>query len=489
MPTPSLSVRNMVMQAYLWLAIPLIIWSFGWLEAWIAVMIACPVLFVGAYMFRQNFEDSSLSPVRIDGRYIISVLLLAAFVWISGIGGYSYQFFGDHSYRNAVFHTLVTQPWPVDMGTAESPSVLCYYFGFWLPAALTAKIAGTEAGWLMQFLYALWALVVAFNFIYARFGGKALLGLPLLFIFFSGWEVPGWILCHLVEGDSISLSGLIKSQKDLMGEVYAGNAPYADFFYIYNQSCTALVGCSLLYFTRRKPELCVFLWSLMFIGCVFPTIALAPVMAWNCLRQYRRTLSWQNITGVLIFAAVGLFYLSSPRAMSANHDFSHERPAFYLWRGALYLILIAGIYIPFVFKRIKHDAIFLTLFAVMAAAPFVSFAGTADMGWRMGIPFIFYLCYVLMEQLHDGNDRPSHIRAILLYCVIAIGALSPAFHYADVVRQTVRTHTDPAGFPPGETCLRRTDRNATLHDPACTPCYANFFADGNSIFTRYMMKR
>lgn len=478
----------MVRQAYLWLAIPVLIWFFGWLRLWIALPAACCVIAVIVRIRMHTPAVKGLKSVRVDRRYLAGMGILALFVLLSGIGGYMYQSYSDHSYRNAVFNTLVANSWPVDEGTG-SHSILCYYFGFWLPAALTAKLAGIEAGWLVQALYALWALVIVFNFVYARFGGKAIIALPLIFVFFCGWEVPGWIICHLAQGDTITLSELIRSQKDLMGELYAGNAPYADFFYIYNQSCTALVGCALLYFTRDDAGASVFAWSLMFIGCVFPCIALAPVMLRQTIRKWRQMITWSNAAGLLVFAIVGVFYLASPRAMKETDLFPDGSAAHYLTLAIFYLILIAGIYIPFIFKAIRYDATFWILFATMVLAPFASFAGTADMGWRMGIPFIFYLCYKLMGQFIDYRQSRQTLKTALLCFVLAVGALSPAFHYADVVRQTIRVHSDPAGFPPGGLSLRRDDRNANFHNPECTPCYSNFFADGDNLFTRYLMKQ
>lgn len=94
-----------------------------------------------------------------------------------------------------------------------------------------------------------------------------------------------------------------------------------------------------------------------------------------------------------------------------------------------------------------------------------------------------------MGQFIDYRQSRQTLKTALLCFVLAVGALSPAFHYADVVRQTIRVHSDPAGFPPGGLSLRRDDRNANFHNPECTPCYSNFFADGDNLFTRYLMKQ
>lgn len=72
--------------------------------------------------------------------------------------------------------------------------LLCYYFGFWLPSALFAKLTGSmEAGYLFQLLYAVIGASIAMMMV-CRYAGAAKLRIPFIFLLFCGWDIVAYLL-------------------------------------------------------------------------------------------------------------------------------------------------------------------------------------------------------------------------------------------------------------------------------------------------------
>lgn len=88
--------------------------------------------------------------------WIFVLTILGIWVYLSEIGGYVFQN-DDYWARNPIFHDLSTYPWLVyyDLSTqSEIVQLACgneqiaisYYFAWWLPVCLTAKLFGLSYG-------------------------------------------------------------------------------------------------------------------------------------------------------------------------------------------------------------------------------------------------------------------------------------------------------------------------------------------------------
>ena len=66
---------------------------------------------------------------------------LLIWVILSGIGSFLYQN-SDFTHRNPIYHDLCNYNWPVLYNLSQSSvhAALSYYFSWWLPPALIAKI-------------------------------------------------------------------------------------------------------------------------------------------------------------------------------------------------------------------------------------------------------------------------------------------------------------------------------------------------------------
>ena len=64
----------------------------------------------------------------------------------------------------------------------------------------------------------------------------------------------------------------------------------------------------------------------------------------------------------------------------------------------LFLICSYGVFMPFVWRRLRNDRIFWWLFGTMIVLSWTRLGDTGDMAWRCTIPVSFYLMLALMKN-------------------------------------------------------------------------------------------
>lgn len=183
--------------------IPIVIFFIGWLRPIYSIP-ATLLLIYSAFIYTKRIEETQeLTELKIDWKKT-SLIALIAFVWVycSGIGGYTNQDW-DHHGRNAVFYDLLTFDWPVyyDFPStyhfkelAGKHSSLNYYFTFWLPAACVGKLVGQQAAnaFLLVWTYA--GLLLSLYYLNRLFSFKYPLVCVGLFVFWSGFDLFGYLL-------------------------------------------------------------------------------------------------------------------------------------------------------------------------------------------------------------------------------------------------------------------------------------------------------
>lgn len=489
----SLTTRCLLLQAYTWLALPTLIWLAGWLRIYISIPVIIITLYtllriIGFNKRHNTLSTSDLNCVKCNRKYWINILLIAIAVAISGVGGIFFQEGGDPAYRNAVFYELVENSWPVKY-PGETTSMLCYFTGFWLPAALVAKATGSILiGDLAQYLYALWGMTIIFNFLYARYGGEAKYRILIFFLLYCGWDIA---ICAIFDGINNS-HDFIYNQKDISSYYYASNAPYTLFKYNFNQGYASFIALLLLYYTRKDIATLIFTYSLMFISAPFPAAGILPLVAIYCLKHFRHSATWQNCVGILIFLLESAYYLSNNNGANPQNGSDYDEINI-LFAGVVFIICSYIIYLPWIWRRVRKDITFWVLGITMLSAPYISLGGSPDFGYRLGIPFAFYFMMQVMDRVLTIRNWRAPANAALLIA-LAVGSLAPLTSY----RCTQLTAVEKSRQDESITRKKWDPRTYIFSNKADymmgklhseeNRYYNNFIADSESFFTKYLMK-
>lgn len=494
----TVSERSTVIQAYVWLAVPTVIWLATWVRLWIGLPLALGVAVAVSLIIRRARSNKLHSPefrdFRIDRKYKIIMALAVVYVISTGVGAVWYQFGGDHMFRNGIFFELVRNPWPVNHPEPDgTPSVLSYYTGFWLLPALVSKLCFGYIipGNIAQFLYALWGMYIILNFIFAHFGGASW-KVFLMFLFFDAWDI---VITAIVPGYE-SLSDVLWLQKDISTDYYHSNVVFTYFGYTYNQAYAALIGLLLIWHRHRDVRQLLLTYSLMFISAPFVAVGIFPVVAWLLIRRFPVSLTWQNVLAILVLLVEACYFASNNRAMKPGGEtYPVEMP--FVVMSLIFVVFAYGVYMPWLWKRVRRDALFWVLFVIMLFGPLLSLGRTFDMGWRVGVPFAYYFMLKMMEYVTDVHKwrRP---RNVLLSVFLAVGALAPATFYTCVIIPPfvhLAGHDDslanwlridPANY---KFEWQRIWLQQRLHDKKSNWMYNNFWAEGRTPYTEFLMPR
>lgn len=142
----SLPVRPLLCAGLLYLALPFILFLWGWLHPVFSVPL-CAALAYGLYACARRLPARRL-PLK--GRGLAVLALLSAFclllVLLCGFTGHCQQH-ADFMVRNAVYERLAAHSWPLVMADGRH---FIYYLGHWLPPALAVSFCPASwAPWLL----------------------------------------------------------------------------------------------------------------------------------------------------------------------------------------------------------------------------------------------------------------------------------------------------------------------------------------------------
>lgn len=460
--------NSLYLYAYIWLLIPCLMFLSGWTKTYIALP-ACVLLCYGVWKSVSTLSPQPYTPVRTNRRMIWSLALLTAWVLLSGLGGLMWQDYWDHGFRNAVYFDLVSHTWPVTDIENGDPALLCYYFGFWLPSAFIAKLTGSiEAGYWLQFLYGLAGTILALLMIF-RYLGSVRIRTVVIFTLFCGWDIIAWLILE----DDISIYKAVFALKDLCYEGFSSPSATTQLYFIYNQGIAIWLTIMLLLRQRDNAGTLLLTYSLLAIFSPIASAALAPVVIYCCLRHWRQAVSAPNAAGLLFGMTAVAFYMSNSRVGGFGLNEWGTIPVF-----LLFLICSYGVFMPFVWRRLRNDRIFWWLFGTMIVLSWTRLGDTGDMAWRCTIPVSFYLMLALMKKSVTIRSW-SEIRHAAFACVLATGMLAPLGILA-------RSAGHQLQYWRGILHSTRSDGYPTLFMENI--CHDNFIAHGDSFFTRYMMR-
>lgn len=448
--------RTVVLMAYIYLALPIIIFLLGWCRPLIGIPIAgiCVWSLILCYCGRGNYIelDWELSQAN---KWKIAIIATVVFVWVtlSGIGGYAWQN-PDHAVRNSILWILVDYEWPPSFDTRG----LVYYVGSWLPAALIGKLFDMRSAYTAVFLWVLLGifLVYALICIWRR---KIVLWPLLILVFFSGLDIigsniftenpiPVWGKEHLEWWTALSPFKL----------QYTSNTSQLNW--VFNQAIPVWLVMMLL-FLEEPPQNMVWVVTLITITSTLPFIGVVPILIYFIYRRFewytpesmrqgwkiaaKRIGSFQNLAGGGSVLLVSFLYLMGNDSFTTinisgmNGDTTQASPLPVWFPGLLILIAAAVIFLTgtlLIWSAMKGKGYILRKIIYFAAACalfvlFINYLGT-DRGrgnsvYQLAYTFFFlfievglYLCLLFRDVEDKGLFNVVAISLIIIP-FIAIG--------------------------------------------------------------------
>ena len=451
-----IKTRHLRAAGLLCLLLPAAAFLLTWVRPVIAVP-SCAMLAAAFCLFLRRDRKQPMADAFGDNDELhISVLglmavIACAVVWtfLSGMGGLFYQN-EDHYGRNAIFHDMLENPWPVYFEGTDF--ALTYYIAYWILPALFAKGAALilgngvlwSAGNAALFMQTVLFLVVIFLLLLSLVRAKklfAVLASLLAFVMFSG-----------MDGLPAALKNDWNNQIEWWAETYQFSCNTTCLFWVYNQALPAWIATLLL--LSRPMDLgwyallglaafpfspMPFIGMFFLMGCMF-IWQLAGGLRSEGLVSRLKTLFFSCLTpeNLLACAAIlpsfGLYFMSNQA--SSEGGFTMQL-FFYAWGAAkalsrlvLFWLIEFGALALVMAPRHKKAPLFVLSCLSLLLAPMFRLGFKADFSMRASIPGLTVLCVYAIHMLLEGfSQRGARTQACLLTLLLSLGAITPMLEF------------------------------------------------------------
>jgi hypothetical protein len=435
--------------AYIYLLIPFILFTMGWLN-WIAAVFVCLIIVAGFVSIWHTLPSKELFEFR-KADFIVMFVVLGVWIFLSGVGGYTFQNWDHHS-RNAVFRDLINYPWPVvyhfQPGVSvqfgiPSTLIMSYYFGFWLPSALVGKLLGWGAANFSLFLWTYFGIAMAVILTATKLK-ISFLKTALLIIFFSGMDFIGVILFKNIRGYTYPLLWPPIQHLEWWAGWYQYSSFTTDLYWTYNQFVPALLIMALFVSSSNGRAL-ILLEGVCFFLAPFPALGMSPFIAGSILSEalvllrnnlnrrwlislVRHFLAFENFAGLVLGGVSTLFFMTNLSVQTRSLGL--PTPIGYY----IVFIFLEGILIWLaLLPANKADWMWYVAGAVLILAPFVNLGGNWDFMARTTIPALYILMLGCGRFLVVSKNATIKVSLALM---ILVGALTPVY---EINRSIVRT--------------------------------------------------
>lgn len=427
--------------SYLYLAIPMYIFMFGWLKLPFALIMAVVLTFGLFKAWRDAPKmEITLFERRNIGKLLIIIALAMLWVYLSGIGGFAFQNY-DHMWRNAVLEKLVTQEWPVIITETgayfDKPAALIYYFALWLPAACFGKIFGLSAA--HTFLY--WWCVIGVSLVFillSALNKKISIWLILGFVFFSGLDAVGDFVLH----NSTNYIWFANNHLENWAFGFQMSSLTTQLFWVFNQAIPAWL-ITLLLLCQKDNRSVIFIYSFSFLSCTLPAIGMLPILA--CIgisriaRTYDRTkafkengkpilkeaLSFQNLVTGVLTALISYLFLKSNS--TGNSGFRMTEIKKLMMSYLIFVLLEFLVYYFAIYKTQKKNPLFWTSLVTLLIVPMISFGPHVDFVMRASIPSLIVLYTLIADSMKKNNEAGDKKADIIIAALLIAGGFT-AYH-------------------------------------------------------------
>ena len=437
-------------------ALPLLIFLFGWLKPYIAIISCCLLIYAVYAGYFKNFKYSNL----LDNRKIFWLMIAAAFLWcwLAGLGGFWYQS-DDHHYRNAIFRDLINYVWPVYYKTADASMV--YYIGYWLPSALLAKIFANYSDYFSFFignifllLYSIFGVFLVFCHLIKAVKAKSfykILTALIIFIFFSGMDAVGASYPVFYDASRTFKTLHLEWWSCFVGQY---SSMTTVLFWVFNQGIPAWLMTVMFYNNRKDIKnfglaaiLCFFLAPMPFVGLsvfMFAYVIRNFFLEYkrkNISLYFRKIFSVQNIFSVFFITPIIFLYFTSNGSVQGTENISgipNIYLRFYIIMFVYFFLLEAGINLLFIYGQYKATVLYYVCFAVLLICPLIKIGGGADFCMRGSIPALVLLCIMITKFLfRKYNCKYRKVCYSFLILCLFLGSVTPAIEFIRGIKDVV----------------------------------------------------
>lgn len=444
--------------AYIYLAVPFLIFVFGWFRLPLA-LICSAVIIVGLYfamLYAPSLDIPRINKQNIP-KIICAVILAVVWVYMSGIGGYAYQNY-DHMWRNAILETLVDSNWPVYVNDTapffENPVAMIYYFAFWLPAAWVGKHFGIAAAYKFLFIWAVVGVLLIFCMISA-FHKKMALPMMIAFIFFSGLDTVG----AFIYTNSADYTWFNTLHMENWAPGFQISSMTTQLFWVFNQAIPAWL-ITLLIMHQKDNRSLVFIYSFSLLFCTLPAVGLIPFVAYffikrcvklwnkkaeikeNCIVLLKDVMTFQNIAAGGIIGITSYLFLKSNA--TGNQGFEYTEIKKFLMPYLMTVFFEFLIYHILIYKKQSKNGLYYVSMATLLVVPLIRVGPHVDFVMRASIPALVVLFVLVMDSLYSYLKEKNFIISGVIILTLALGGLTAQHEIMRTIVCTTNSATDPS---------------------------------------------
>lgn len=435
------SSKKLVIAAYCYMVIPIIIFLIGWLKIYVGITLSAVLLFGLFYFVKKRYKKDEFFYIEMKA-VCIMLLVICIWVFLSGVGGYFCQR-SDLHWRNAIFRDLIDYSWPVIY--PETGNALVYYYIFWMLPALVGKALGWEAANFSLFLWTIIGIFISMLLLcktLRAFSMKRALTVTTIYVFWSGLNIIGMIYMAMKGfGSGGILGGGFGWPDYVSGIQYTPNNALLEW--VFNQTIVPWVAVSLFLQEKRIDNLaylglCMLPFApLPFVGFFVIAVSWALTQAIHFIRkkEYKDLLvnifSIPNVSVILPVFFVFLLFFTCNTAVNGSAGVGgigwYIKPEYFTIEHLKTLILFYIIeflcYSVLCYKEYRKDVIFYAVNISLFIFPLIRIGTGRDFCMRASIPALFILMVMVIQKICMAQQEVLSIRTGILIALISISAV------------------------------------------------------------------